>query len=66
MRRYALRADASGPYLLRATNFDLDVVTHLAETSTVLAAVDAAGSLDSRERGVGQAALTETLERFRG
>lgn len=65
VRRYALREDAAGSFILRATGFDLDLVAHLTTHSDVLAAVDAATSLDPRERGAGERALASALERFR-
>ena len=63
--KYRLRQDSSGSITLRATTFDLHVVEGLVTGSSVVAALDAATSLDPRERGVGEQALAETLETFR-
>jgi hypothetical protein len=63
---HALRSDAAGSYVLRATTFDLDVVATLAATSDTLLATDAATSLDPRERSRGHQLLTERLDDFRG
>lgn len=65
VRRYGLRPDGGGWVVLRATGFDLDVVRHLASHADVLAAVDAATSIDPRERGVGQRAVADILGRTR-
>ena len=62
---YALRHDASGSYVLRATGFDLDTVTRIAGAADTLAALDAAASLDPRERSQGHRILTERLDGFR-
>jgi hypothetical protein len=64
--RYALRSDAAGAYVLRATTFDLGTVAAIATADRTLLAVDAATSLDPRERSQGQQILTERLESFRG
>lgn len=64
-RRYALQDDSSGTITLRATDFDLDIVTRLAHTTPVLTALDAATSLDPRSRDVGEQVLAEVLARFR-
>lgn len=66
VRRFGLREDANGAITIRATGFDLAVVERLATASAVATAVDAATSLDPRERGVGERALALALERFRG
>ncbi|MEV4507451.1 hypothetical protein AB0K00_00635 [Dactylosporangium sp. NPDC049525] len=63
-RHGLVRTDA-GPFTLRATGMPLDVVTDLAHSATVLAALDLAESLDIRERSAGIDALTGALERFR-
>jgi excisionase family DNA binding protein len=63
--RYALRESPSGSIVLRTTDFDLGTIGRLAEDSTVLAALDAATSLDPRVRGVGERALLHALEKFR-
>lgn len=60
-----LREDPQGAITVRATNFTFDIVARLAE-ETVLAALDAATSLDPRERGVGERALAAALESYRG
>lgn len=62
---FGLRADPSGNVTIRATHFDIGVVRDLAVHGGVLAALGAAGSRDPRERGVGERALAETLDRFR-
>ncbi|MBM6403302.1 hypothetical protein JQN72_03455 [Phycicoccus sp. CSK15P-2] len=62
---FGLRSDLSGNVTIRTTGFDLDVVRDLADHGVVLAALDAATSRDPRERGVGERALTQSLDRFR-
>ena len=62
--RHGLLQDDAGRFTLRATSMDLAVVRRLAEEGVVLAALDLAGSLDSRERAVGQAALDDALRRM--
>jgi len=58
--------DPSGPITLRVTGFDINIVRDLAESRTaVLAALDAATSLDPRERGVGGRVLAATLAEYR-
>lgn len=64
--RHGLTHGVRGQYTLRATNFDLDEVARIAESGTVLAALDSAESLDARERAVGIDALHQALEKFRG
>lgn len=64
-RSFALEPDPSGNVALRATGFDLDVVRDLAGSGGLLAALDAATSRDPRERGLGERAIAEALERFR-
>lgn len=63
---YALRSDASGGYLLRATGFDLETIACIAAAADTLVALDAAASLDPRERSQGHQILTERLDGFRG
>jgi hypothetical protein len=63
VQRYRLREDASGAITLRATSFDLDTVRRLAH-GRALGAIDAATSLDPRERGLGERALRTVLETF--
>ncbi len=65
VRWLGLREDPGGNITVRATNFNMNVVQDLASQSIVLAALDAATSLDPRERGVGEHALTEILDRYR-
>lgn len=65
VRRLGLREDSGGNITVRATNIDMDDVVDLASQSIVLAALDAATSLDPRERGVGKRALAEALDRYR-
>lgn len=58
--------DPSGSITLRATAFDISIVRDLAESKTaVLAALDAATSLDPRERGVGGRVLSGALAEYR-
>ena len=63
---YALRRDAAGAYVLRATHFDLEIVRRIAAAADTLVALDAAASLDPRERAEGHRILTEQLDAFRG
>lgn len=65
VRRCRLNADTTGSITLRYTHMDIDFVKHLAALSRTLAAVDAATSLDPRERGVGEHVLVHRLELFR-
>jgi len=65
VRFFGLRQDSSGTFVIRATDFDFDVVEDLAANSTVLAALDLATSLDPRARGLGERALVAALEGFR-
>ncbi|MDR7381588.1 hypothetical protein [Promicromonospora iranensis] len=62
--RHGLMQDTSGQFILRATAMDLTVVRDLSEGGVVLAALDLAGSLDSRERAVGRAALDKALRQL--
>lgn len=62
--RHGLMHDDTGRFTLRATSMDLAVVRDLAETGVILAALDMAGSLDSRERAVGHATLDRALRRM--
>ncbi|MGG5259204.1 helix-turn-helix domain-containing protein [Phycicoccus avicenniae] len=61
---FSLQPDPSGNVTLRATGLDLGVVRDLALQGVVLAALDAAASRDPRERGVGERALADALDRF--
>lgn len=65
VRFFGLRDDPAGNVTIRATNIDIDVVRDLTTQGTVLAALDAATSRDPRERGVGESALADALDRFR-
>lgn len=64
VRTLGLRADVSGPVTLRVTGFDFDRARVLVDTS-VVAALDAATSIDPRLRGVGRRILGELLESYR-
>jgi hypothetical protein len=64
--RHGLIRDDTGSFTLRATTMDLEVVAELADSRTVLAALDLAESLDARERQVGLDALDDALARFGG
>ncbi len=65
VRRYRLSEDTNGSITLRSTYMDIDFITYLGAFSRTLAAVDAATSLDPRERGVGEQVLARRLELFR-
>ncbi|GAA6527974.1 hypothetical protein [Intrasporangium sp. DVR] len=65
VRRHRLSEDTNGSITLRRTSTDIDFITYLAAFNTTLAAVDAATSLDPRERGVGEQLLASRLELFR-
>lgn len=65
VRRYRLSEDTTGSLTLRYTNMDIDFIEYLAAFNRTVSAVDAATSLDPRERGVGQQALASRLELFR-
>ncbi|SKB05397.1 type IV toxin-antitoxin system AbiEi family antitoxin domain-containing protein [Aeromicrobium choanae] len=65
VRRCRLREDTTGSITLRHTSMDIEFINYLATLNRTLAAVDAATSLDPRERGVGQQALIQRLELFR-
>lgn len=62
--RHGLVRAEEGQVTLRATSMDVAVVRALADTAVVLAALDLAESLDSRERTAGLAALDRALERL--
>jgi predicted nucleotidyltransferase len=64
VRSLGLRADAGGAVTLRVTGFDFDQVRDLVDTS-VVAALDAATSVDPRLRGVGRRTLAELMQGFR-
>jgi hypothetical protein len=57
--------DPRGHATLRATTFDIEVVQDLAAHGGVVAALDAATSLDPRERGVAERVLRDALDRHR-
>ncbi|MGQ2937147.1 MAG: hypothetical protein ACT6QN_01150 [Aeromicrobium sp.] len=65
VRRCRLREDPAGPITLRCTSMDMDFIAYLAAFNRTLAAVDAATSLDPRERGVGEQTLIRRLDLFR-
>lgn len=65
VRRCRLVEDATGSITLRSTSMDIDFIKSLAALNRTLAAVDAATSLDPRERGVGVQVLLGRLELFR-
>lgn len=65
VRRCRLVEDTTGSITLRYTSMDIDFVKYLATFNRTLAAVDAANSLDPRERGVGEQTLIGRLELFR-
>jgi hypothetical protein len=67
VRLLGLQEAATGNITVRATGFDLDVVRALASSETpVLAALDAASSLDPRTQGAGLRALELALTEYRG
>lgn len=65
VEQYALVASTSGNVTLRVTDFNMLTVRALAKASDVLVALDAAGSVDARARGVGERVLERALARFR-
>lgn len=66
-KRYGLQPSARGAMVIRSTQFDIGIVKRIAsEGNGALAALDAAGSIDVREHGVGTRALTVYLEEFAG
>ncbi|WP_345520687.1 hypothetical protein [Nocardioides conyzicola] len=65
VRRCRLVEDTTGSITLRHTSMDIDFVAYLATLNRTLSAVDAATSLDPRERGVGEQTLIGRLELFR-
>ena len=67
VKRYHLEADPAGGVVLRATAMPKSVVTELANGRRhVLAALDLAGSIDTRERSTGLRLLGRALERPSG
>lgn len=66
-KRYGLQTFARGSMVIRSTLFDIRTIERIAsEGNGALAALDAAGTTDARERGVGARALTTYLEEFAG
>ena len=63
-RSHGLRANPAGTVVIRVTGFDFNQVRNLIH-SPVVAAMDAATSIDPRIRGVGRAALMARVEAFR-
>jgi hypothetical protein len=60
-----LLRDTRGTMILRATDFDLDIIKRIATKGNgALAALDAAGAMDPREHGVGARTLTKYLQDF--
>jgi hypothetical protein len=59
-----LRPDPAGTITLRATSFDMTRIRFLSEASPVLAALDAATSMDPRQRAVGERILRTALDAF--
>lgn len=60
-----LLQDTRGKMILRVTDFDLDIIRRIATKGNgALAALDAAGSMDPREHGVGARALDKYLQDF--
>lgn len=66
VRKFGLARDSDGSITLRRTGFSIDTITRISDASTVLAALDNAGSLDTRERTAGLDALTDALEKLHG
>lgn len=65
VRSLALEKVATGNVTLRVTGFDFEQVQALVNASTVVAALDAATSVDPRVRGVGEHALAKILKTYR-
>lgn len=64
-KRLGLIRNTRGTMVLRATDFDLDVIKRIATKGAgALAALDAASSMDPREHGIGTRALTKYLQDF--
>lgn len=61
VRILEMRPNPGGTITLRATSFDVTRVCHLSEASPVLAAVDAATSIDAHERSSGENLLARLL-----
>jgi hypothetical protein len=66
VRRYRLSPDPAGGVVLRATDMPKDVVADLARGKRhVLAALDLAGSTDTRERAAGRRLLERAIGALR-
>lgn len=65
VKALGLRADAGGNVTIRVTSFDFAVVSHLIANGRIVAAVDAAISVNPRIRGVGERALADVLDAYR-
>jgi len=65
--RYRLTADAgeAGNVVLRVTGFDVETVAAITQSGDVLAGLDLATSLDTRERSTGMEVLGHALEGLR-
>lgn len=63
---YGLIRDEDGRVTLRSTNFSLELIRELANNADVVASLDAAESLEPRERSAGLATLARALDHFRG
>lgn len=66
VRHYGLLPDDAGQLTVRVTAFPMDTVRELTESGVVLAGLDLAESLDTRERRAGLDAIGDALERLRG
>ena len=64
VRDLALQQTATGNVTLRATTFNFVRVQNLIAESTVVAALDAATSVDPRIRGVGERSLANALKAY--
>jgi len=66
VRDYGLVEAWDGNVTLRTTGFDVAVIERLATADSVLAALDLAKSLDTRERTTGLGILNRVLEHLSG
>jgi hypothetical protein len=67
VQRYRLSSDSAGNVTLRTTGMPPEVITEVArDRRHVLAALDLAGSTDTRERSAGHRILDRGLEALRG
>lgn len=65
VRLFGLQEEPTGNVIVRATDFDIAIVRDLAATKLpVLTALDAATSLDPRERGMGLGTLQMALDLY--